>query len=391
MGKTVVTGARLYACDEKNTVIDDAAVVIEGSHFSWVGPAAGLANASHDRTIDATGKFMIPGMIDAHTHLAFNGRESLFKLYKDPRDSLLIEGIRSVRTTLRSGVTTCRDVGGFEYLDVLLRDAINQGVFEGPRMFVSGKMITATGGHCHVIATEADGPAKIAGAARLQLKSGATIVKLMVTGGGATPGQNPESVYLLVEEIQSAVAIARSNYRKVAAHAHGSNGIKTAVRGGVDAIEHGSLLDDEGARMMAANGTYLVLTLGLESMFDNIPADWERRMKPVRAGVRTAIELAYKHKVPVAGGSDAGGNPYAPHGYFSEVLKEMVAFGMSPADVLKSITLSAADLIGVADELGSVETGKLADLVVLDGDPLADMGNTARLSAVIKDGVIITS
>ena len=389
MAKLLLRGGTLLQAEKDFEPLSDAAIVVEGSKIKWVGKESSLSDKDYEQVLDVGGKTILPGLIDAHTHLAFNGKESLFKLYKDPRDKLILEAIQSVATTIRSGVTTVRDVGGFEYVDVLLKNLIAEGAILGPRMFVSGKMVTATGGHCHVIAEEADGVAEVKKASRNQVKNGADIVKMMVTGGGATAGQNVESTFLDAEEISAAVGVARSLFRKSAAHAHGATGIKLAVRGGVDAIEHGSFLDEEGAQLMAKNKTYLVLTLGFESMFDELDADWEARMEPVRARARETIAIAMAAGVPIAAGTDAGGNPYAPHGLIKVVLQEMLDNGMTPAQILKSITISAADLLDASSWLGSLEPGKAADILVLDASPLDDITNIDEVAHVLKDGQII--
>jgi imidazolonepropionase-like amidohydrolase len=392
MPKRLIIGGTLLMGEKGFTGLPDSVIIIEGKCVKWAGRASELPKGGDfDETIDASGKFIIPGLIDAHTHLGFNGRESLFKLYKDPRDKLILEGIKNVRDCLCSGVTTVRDVGGFQYVDVLLKNGINQGLFEGPRMFVSGKMIAMTGGHCYVIAQEADGVAELKRAARDQLKNGADIIKLMVTGGGATAGQNVEAVQLDLEEVKAAVGVGRSNYRKVAAHAHGASGIKVAVGGGVDGVEHCSFLDEEGADMMVARGTYLVLTLGFESMFDKLDPDWEARMQPVRDRAPQTVALALAKGVKIAAGSDSGGNPYAPHGNFPFILEEMVAHGMTPAQVLKSATIDAADLIGVREKIGSIEAGKFADILILDADPLANISNVRKIAWLFKAGGLISA
>lgn len=390
MAKLLIHGGTLLQAEKNHEPIENAAIAIEDDKITWTGKVSKLTDRnSYDKTIDATGKVIMPGIIDAHTHLGFNGRESLFKLYKDPRDKLLLEGIQNVAQTLNSGVTTVRDVGGFEYADVFLKNCTQQGVIPGPRMFVSGKMVTATGGHCHVIARESDGVSELKKAAREQIKNGADIVKLMVTGGGATAGQNVDSTYLDVEEIKAATGVARASFRKSAAHAHGATGIKLSVRGGVDAVEHGSFLDEEGAELMVQNGTYLVLTLGFESMFPELDPDWEKRMGPVRAHARKTIELALAKGVKIAAGTDSGGNPYAPHGKIAVVLKEMFDNGMSPAQILHTISIAAADLLGVAEWLGTINPGKKADILILDANPLDDIKNVEKVAHVIKDGIVI--
>lgn len=313
MARILIKGGMVFTGEPGQEVKPGWVVAVSDDRIEWVGPEDGLPSGpAFDVVLDAGGKFLMPGLIDCHTHLSFNGRESLFKLYADPHDKLAFEAADSAATTLRSGVTAVRDVGGWNYLDVSLKRYIAAGLIEGPRMVVAGKMISATGGHCYVIADEADGPAAFRKAARTQIKNGADLVKLMVTGGGASPGQSLEAVQLEVDEIRAAVEVAHSNERKVAAHAHGATGIKRAVLGGVDAVEHATLLDEEAAAMMAERGVFMVMTPGPESMFPNIDPDWTRRMMPLRARQAKTVEIARRAGVKIAIGSDAGGNPYAP-------------------------------------------------------------------------------
>jgi len=387
LAKTLIKAGHLFTGETGASTVGDRYVVVSD----------GLIEAVHDRIpqgqfeviLDFSQKYVLPGIIDAHTHLAFNGRESLFKLYMDPRDKLAFEAVDSARRTLLSGVTTCRDVGGFEYLDVSLKRFINQGDLVGPRMFVSGKMVTATGGHCYVIAVQANGPSEIRAAVREQMKNGADMIKLMATGGGATPGQHLEAVQLELDEIRAAVETAHSNFRRVGVHAHGAAGIRRVVEGGVDIVDHCSLLDEDGAKMMADRGTYMCITPGHESMFPDLDPDWTRRMMPLRSRAAKTLEIARKHDLKICMGTDAGGNPYAPHGKISVCFEELVKQGMTAKEAVIAGTSAAADCIGIADRVGTITPGKLADFAVFDGDPTRDITYIAAIAAVIKDGKLV--
>lgn len=387
LNRLLIKAGRLFNGDRASEVKENQYVVVSGNLIESVTDRE--PEGPFDQVLDFHDKTVLPGLIDAHTHLAFNGRESLFKLYLDPRDKLCFEAVDSVRKTLLSGVTTCRDVGGFNYLDVSLKKFIEQGILIGPRMFVSGKMITATGGHCYVIATEANGPAEMRAAVREQIKNGADMIKLMATGGGASPGQHLEAVQLELDEIRAAVEVAHSNFRRVGVHAHGAAGIKRVVEGGVDIVDHASLLDEDGAKMMADKGVFMVITPGHESMFPNLDPDWTRRMMPLRSRAAKTLEIARKHGVKICMGTDAGGNPYAPHGKISVCLEELVKTGMTPKEAIISVTSMAAECIGVQDRLGTIAPGKLADIAVFEGNPLSDITDIARVAAVIKDGKLI--
>jgi len=388
LGRLLIKAGKLFTGEKNKETKRSQFVVVDGDIIESV--SATEPQGQFDQVLDYSDKTVLPGLIDAHTHLTFNGRESLFKLYLDPRDKLCFEAVDSVKRTLLSGVTTCRDVGGFNYLDVSLKKFIDQGVLVGPRMFVSGKMITSTGGHCYVIATEANGPAEMRAAVREQIKNGADMIKLMATGGGASPGQHLEAVQLELDEIKAAVEVAHSNFRKVGVHAHGATGIKRAVQGGVDIIDHASLLDEDGAKMMADKGVFMVITPGHESMFPNIDPDWTRRMMPLRSRAPKTLEIALKHGVKICMGTDAGGNPYAPHGKIHVCLEELVKQGMSPKDAILSVTSMAAECIGVQDRLGTITPGKIADFAVFDGDPTENIEDAAKIAAVIKNGKLVT-
>ncbi len=386
MTKLLIKAGRLFNGEADASTKLNQFVAVDGNLIEGVfdrEPAGPF-----DLILDYSDKTVLPGLIDAHTHLAFNGRESLFKLYLDPRDKLCFEAVQSVKETLLSGVTTCRDVGGFEYLDLSLKKFIEQGDLVGPRMLVSGKMITATGGHCHVIAHVANGPSEFRAAVREQLKHGVDMIKLMATGGGATPGANLEAVQMEPDEIKAATDVAHSNFRRVGAHAHGAAGIRRLVQGGIDIVDHASLLDEEGAKMMADKGVWMVITPGHESMFP-IDPDWNRRMMPLRSRAAKTLEIARKHGVKICMGTDAGGNPYAPHGKIHVCSEEMVKQGMTAKEAVVSITSMAAKCLEIEDKFGTVSKGKVADLAVFDGDPTTNIEDLAKVAAVIKDGHLV--
>ena len=258
----VLTGATLID-GNGGEPIADSAVYVKGERIAWAGSAADLpAEARDAKRVDVSGKWLMPGLIDAHIHICYNGSESVFALLEKHRDELVLEAVDICKRTLSQGVTTVRDVGGEQFIEMSLRNAINRGFIEGPRMKLSGRVISMTGGHAHFIAREADGPDEMRKAAREQIKAGADLVKLMATGGTATPGQDIHASQLTVEEISAVTEVAHMMGRHVAAHCHGTGGIRNCMLGGVDTIEHGTYLDDETADMMVANGAQLVLTLG---------------------------------------------------------------------------------------------------------------------------------
>lgn len=374
-------------------------VVIDGERIAWVGPADGVDRAqSHDLTIDGTGKYLTPGLIDGHIHVCWNGYESVLQLVRqNDRDRLAIDAVVSLSKILHHGTTSVRDIGGHDYLEMSLRRAVNAGVIPGPRMKVSGKLIAMTGGHAYFIAREADGPDEMRKAAREQLKRGADVIKLMATGGAATPGMDVHAPHLTVEEMKAAADEAHKLGKRAAAHAHGVGGIKNCVLAGLDAIEHGTYLymDPDTARMMADKGTYLVLTLavGQPRPGQKLSAESEdflRRASPGKEALRKTIPLAVELGVPIASGSDAGGNEFGPHGDSMAIeLEYLVDYGFTPLEALTIVTRNNARLMDMEREIGTVETGKYADLLLLRDNPLTNISHIRAIDYVLKGGDIV--
>lgn len=396
MAEFVLTNATLIDGTNKEPVAKAALHVRDGK-IGWVGALADLpADAKSSPEIDASGKWVIPGLIDAHIHVCFNGRESVFVLIERDRDQLVLEGVDTVRRVLSHGVTTVRDIGGLDYIEMSLRSAINKGWIKGPRMRTSGKVLAMTGGHAHFIAREADGPDEMRKAAREQIKKGADTVKMMATGGAATPGQDVMASQLTVEEIAAAVEAAHAMGRTAAAHCHGTGGIKNCVLAGIDSIEHGTYLDEETAEMMAARGTALVLTQFVANPdYDKAPAGMDaevQRLQGILAGVnqqvRQTIALARAKGVFIACGTDSGGNALAPHDFSMARELELLVEngGFSPLEAISIGTLSNARVLRWDKEIGSLEVGKSADFVVLNADPLANIAHLRQIDAVYKGG-----
>ena len=378
--------------------LNNAAVYVEGERIAWVGSASDLPPAARDaEQIDVRGKWLTPGLIDAHIHICYNGSDSVFTLLEKHRDDLVLEAVDICERTLAHGVTTIRDVGGEQYIEMSLRNAINRGFIRGPRMKLSGRVISMTGGHAHFIAREADGPDEMRKAAREQIKAGADLVKLMATGGSATPGQDIHASQLTVEEISAVTEVAHMMGRHVAAHCHGTGGIRNCMLGGVDTIEHGTYLDEETADMMVENGAQLVLTLGAGNPdLESYPlspvqqADAARRKPMIEQGVkqiRKTIALARSKGIFLGIGTDAGGNPLAPHQFaMARELELLVENDLTALEAITIGTRNNAEVLRWADEIGTVEAGKYADLLLLDADPLVDIRNLRAIAAVYKGG-----
>lgn len=393
----VLTGATLID-GNGGEPIANSAVYVKGERIAWVGSAADLPTEAREvEQIDVSGAWLMPGLIDAHIHICYNGSESVFALLEKHRDELVLEAVDICKRTLSHGVTAIRDVGGEQFIEMSLRNAINRGFIEGPRMKLSGRVISMTGGHAHFIAREADGPDEMRKAAREQIKAGADLVKLMATGGTATPGQDIHASQLTVAEISAVTEVAHMMGRKVAAHCHGTGGIRNCMLGGVDTIEHGTYLDDETADMMVENGAALVLTLGAGNPdLESYPlspvqqADAERRKPMIEQGVkqiRQTIALARAKGIFLGIGTDAGGNPLAPHNYsMARELKLLVDNDLTALEAISIGTRNNAEILDMADDIGTVEAGKYADLLLTNADPLVDIRNLRDIAAVVKGG-----
>ncbi len=373
-----------------------AGIWVRDRAIHWTGPMAACpAEAREAPCLDATGLTAIPGLIDAHLHVCWNGREPVHDLVHRDRDALLLEAVQTLGRILASGTTAVRDVGGQDYMEISLRRAVQAGHIRGPRMRAAGKIICMTGGHGHVVAREADGPEEVRKAAREQIKAGADLVKLMATGGAATPGQDVQATQLTVEEMAAAVQAAHAMGRRVAAHCHGTQGILDAVAAGVDSVEHGTYLTEEAAQRMVDRGTALVLTLGVARPEEtgHTPAQQAEaeRLRPILAAlndrVRESIAIARAHGVFIGAGSDAGGNALAPHDFsMAREVEHLVQMGFSAQEALTVATRNNARILGWESLLGTLEPGKRADVVLLEGNPLEDLEALWRVAAVIQDG-----
>lgn len=380
--------------------VENAVVLIKGERIDAVG--SNLAIPAEAQVIDLGGATLLPGLIDAHTHITGDpehlGYSSI--AISVPREALY--GAKNARITLDAGFTTIRNVGAGGYADVALRDAINAGDVPGPRMLVSGPSLGITGGHCDdtLHAPEykitgdgvADGSAAAMKKVREVIKYGADLIKICATGGVLSFRDDPQASQYTLEEMKVIVDEAHRLGRKVAAHAHGVDGIKLAVQAGVDSIEHGSYIDDEAVKMMKARGTYLVPTVYLADwLLDNavrigLPAPLVEKAKVVLPMARKNIANAIKQGVPVAFGTDAA---VYPHGLNAHEFAVYVKLGMTPLAAIQSATVNASKLLGWEDRVGSIDKGKFADLVAVQGDPLKDVTELERVQFVMKGGKVV--
>jgi imidazolonepropionase-like amidohydrolase len=398
--RVVVKAGRLLDV-KSGEILRDQAIVIENDKIVSVG-AAKDANTSGAAVVDLSQATVLPGMIDAHTHLTGNptdfGYEGL--RISTPREALI--GAKNARITLLAGFTTVRNVGAGGYSDVALRDAINEGDVPGPRMLVSGPALGITGGHCdnNLLPFEyhatgdgvADGVAAVQHKVREVIKYGADVIKICATGGVLSKGDDPNASQYTLEEMKAIVAEAHRLGRKVAAHAHGAQGVQLASEAGVDSIEHGHLMDDASIATVKKNGTYVVPTLYLmdwhreNAARTNMPDFMRKKMEVVSAQGQRNLKRAFEAGVKVAFGTDAA---VYPHGLNAHEFSVYVRLGMTPIQAIRTATLNAADLLGWSDKVGSIEPGKWADLVAVDGDPLADVTTLQQVKFVMKGGEVV--
>src|SRR5206468_3097153 len=359
------------------------------------------------RTIDLGDATLLPGFIDMHTHIA--GREitdpgAADAAVRDFEAMPAILGVANAQKTLLGGFTTIRNVGAPNFDDMALRKVIGEGAVIGPRMQNAGHAIGITGGHCDENGFKpglmdgdprtgvADGPDQIRAAVRYQAKYGADVIKTCATGGVLSDGDAVGVQQYTYEEMKALVDEATKLDRKVAAHAHGVEGIKIAVRAGVASIEHGSFLDEEGAKMMAAKGTFLVPTMSAGEMVENAVKSGRitglRAQKALAAGaaMRNATKIAVRNGVPIALGTDAR---VGDHGTNVHEFTLMVEWGgLTPMQSIVAGTSNAAKLLGWESRVGTLATGKLADVVAVPGDPTVDIRLMEKPSFVMKNGVV---
>ena len=382
--------------------LSDQAIVIDSGKIVSVGPMAQANRSSGDRFVDLPNATVLPGLTDAHTHLTGNPQDVGLQALSISIPRATLTGARNARLTLEAGFTTVRNVGAEGYSDVALRDAINAGDVPGPHMLVSGPALGITGGHCdenllpfeyHYSAEGvADGVEGVQHKVREVIKYGADVIKICATGGVLSHGDNPQASAYTQEELKAIVTDAHRLGRKVAAHAHGAQGILWASQAGVDSIEHGSYIDDAAIAEMKKNGTYLVPTLYLADWFLanaerlHVPAELLAKGKEVMAVARKNEAHAFTSGVKVAFGTDAA---VYPHGLNAHEFAVMVKLGLSPLQSIQAATINAADLLGWSDKIGTVESGKWADIIAVDGDPLQDVTTLERVKFVMKGGEVV--
>lgn len=376
-------------------VIEKGAVVTNASTITFVGPAKKIKSSKKDEVFDLSKKTILPGLIDCHIHLCLDGSpDPVTSIAKDSIPTLTLRSAHHARMTLEAGVTTVRDVGGKDYIDLAIRDGIESRLIQGPRMVCSGKLICMTGGQGWQFGREANGTDEVRKAVREQLKVGADLIKLMATGGILTKGVDPGSTQFTLEELKAGVEEARKAGRRTVSHAQGCEGIKNALRAGINSIEHGIFLDDEAIELLLEMKAYLVPTLSAPYHIvkagtkRGVPAFAVEKSKSVMKSHFQSIKNAHQAKVSIAMGTDAG-TPFNCHGENLKELELLVEIGLTPMEALMASTKTASEVLGLEKKIGTLEKGKLADLIVVDGDPVRDitlLQKRDKILAIMKEG-----
>jgi len=374
--------------------VRDKAVVVEGARIAAVVEERA---APPGTALRLDGLTLLPGLINAHVHLCLGGEpDPVTRLREEPLTLTAVKMAVRARETVEAGVTTVRDLGGREYAEFAVRRAVGEGLIPGPRIIAAGRGICMTGGHGWWFGREADGPDDVRRAVREQLKAGADVIKIFATGGVMTPGVEPGSAQLTLEEVRAAIEEATKAGRRVAAHAQGSQGIANCIEAGITSIEHGIFLTEELVARMKREGIALVPTLiapyqiGAHGVAAGIPEFMVRKSQAVMPSHVASFQLAVKAGVPVAAGTDAG-TPLNPHGSMVPELELMVKHGMTPLDAIRSATAVAANVLGLGAEVGQVAPGFAADLVAVGGNPLERIEALADIRLVIANGKTIVN
>jgi imidazolonepropionase-like amidohydrolase len=399
----VIKAAHLFD-GKSDQVVSPGVVVVQDGKITAAGSRA--QEPAGAEVIDLGNATLLPGLIDAHTHLTSEGSTDWNKdeldHFKKPIPQVAIEATEFARRTLMAGFTTVRDLGSEDLLDIGLRNAINEGVVPGPRMLVSVHAISARGGHCDGTAGYrpdllkepgpedgvADGADQVRAAVRYNAKHGADVIKVCASGGVLSLADKVDSPQLTQAELDALVDEAHALGRRTAAHAHGAEAAKRAVRAGIDSIEHGSFLDDQALDMMKQKGTYLIFTpvlcLNERLKKAGAPANVVGKATAATAAADSTFKRALARGVRLGFGSDAA---VCPHGSQVAQFADMVRLGMTPLAALRAATSADARLLG-HDELGTLEAGKLADVVGVPGDPSRDITAVEKVFFVMKDGVV---
>jgi imidazolonepropionase-like amidohydrolase len=392
---------------QKGKYIDGAVLVVEGQRIRSV-EAAGYSIPNGAKTIDLTGSYVFPGLIDCHTHLTARAdKYDEINLFKDTPFTAAINGVVNAKKTLDAGFTTVRDVGSLPFAAVDLRNNIDAGFIPGPRIVASGPPLSITGGHGDLnnFSPEvrpmmypadrdfsiADGPEQVQQTVRAQVKYGVDVIKILASGGVLSKGDKPGAPQYTLAELKVAAETAHQAGRKIAAHAHGTQSIKWAIEAGIDSIEHASLADDESIRMAKEHGTFFVMDIYnddyilQEAPKFGLPQEQIDKERGLGRAQRETFRRAWKAGVKMAFGTDAG---VYPHGDNAKQFHYMVMYGMTPAEAVQAATVRAAELIGRSSDVGELTPGHYADLIAVAADPMQHVEALEHVAFVMKGGAI---
>lgn len=396
---TVIKAGTLF--DSKTgRLARNAVIVVEGERIVAVGDS-GTTIPDNAAIVDLSDSFVLPGVMDMHTHIVGNLDNHFYAGYFQSPHRATIGGVVNAEKTLLAGFTTIRNVGARDYADVAIRNAINAGEIPGPRMAVSGPSLGITGGHCDNNTLNssfeeradgvADGPWEVRAQVRTNIKYGADLTKFCATGGVFSKGTKVGMTQYTLEEMQAIVDESHTHERKVAAHAHGNDGIKRAIIAGVDSIEHASFLDREAVQMGIDRGTFFALDIynteyTLEKGEANgVPEENINKEREVGTRQRQSFTLAVDMGAKVVFATDSG---VYPHGDNGRQFARAVRFGMTPSQALMSATSLTAELLGWEDRVGAIEPGLYADIIAVHGNPLDDISELEDVDFVMKGGVV---
>ncbi len=397
----VITADRLVDV-EAGKLINNPMVIVEDNKIAQIGEQGKLDTPAGAKVIKLEGQTILPGLMDMHVHLTGDADMHGYKRLAVSLPRSAIYGVKNARKTLMAGFTTARNVGAAGYADVALRDAINDGDVIGPRLFVSGPSLGVTGGHCdnnllpfdYKVKSDgvADGPWAVREKVRQNIKYGADVIKFCATGGVLSKGTKVGVQQYSQEEMNALVTEAKLRGLTVAAHAHGTDGIKAAIKAGVTSVEHASFLDKEAIKMAKKAGTYFSMDiynteyiLGEGEKAGILPESLDKE-RVVGGKQRASFSQAVKAGVKMVFGSDAG---VYPHGDNGNQFTRMVKFGMTPMQAIQAATINPATMLKQQDKTGSIRVGKLADIISVKGNPLQDISTLENVITVIKDGQIV--
>jgi imidazolonepropionase-like amidohydrolase len=398
MNKAGYAFQQIRVIDGLGRILPRATVLVKGDRIAAVGDAGRLAAPRGAVRIDGRGLTLLPGLMDCHVHLCLGGDADVVHTVQQDDPSLtLLKAARHARQTLEAGFTTVRDVGFRDHSIFHLKHAIESGLLPGPRIAAAGRVICMPNGHARFIGQEAEGPGAVVAAVQAQLDAGAEVVKFIASGGVLTPGTSPDSAQMTPEELAAGMTAARRAGRRVAAHAHSAQGMKNAIRAGAHSIEHATLMDEEAASLMKTHGVYMVPTLSALAttagcgLACGVPETAVAKAKAMVTRHKGSFKMARRAGIAIAMGTDAG-TPFNLHGENAQELERMVALGMTPMDALVASTSAAARLIGIDGRVGTIEPGKLADLVLVRGNPLSRitlLRDRERIVGVMQAGKFV--